>query len=69
MERFDIVKPLNSTQMQSPNVRTQVRQGPIMGDDDCLGTMLKSGQSYSAIQAATGCSRATVAKIARRQAA
>jgi DNA invertase Pin-like site-specific DNA recombinase len=28
--------------------------------------MLKDGQSYSAIQAVTGCSRATVAKIAKR---
>jgi hypothetical protein len=29
--------------------------------------MLKAGQSWSAIQAATGCSRATIAKIAKRQ--
>jgi uncharacterized protein YerC len=30
--------------------------------------MLKAGQSWSAIQAATGCSRATIAKIAKRAA-
>jgi uncharacterized protein YerC len=28
--------------------------------------MLASGQSWSSIQAATGCSRATIAKIAKR---
>jgi uncharacterized protein YerC len=28
--------------------------------------MLRSGASWSTIQAATGCSRATVAKIAKR---
>jgi DNA invertase Pin-like site-specific DNA recombinase len=33
-----------------------------------IASMLKSGQSWSAIQAATGCSRATIAKIAKRQA-
>jgi DNA invertase Pin-like site-specific DNA recombinase len=33
-----------------------------------IASMLKSGQSYSAIQAAMGCSRATIAKIAKRQA-
>jgi DNA invertase Pin-like site-specific DNA recombinase len=32
-----------------------------------IASMLRSGQSYSAIQAATGCSRATIAKIAKRQ--
>jgi DNA invertase Pin-like site-specific DNA recombinase len=31
-----------------------------------IATMLKAGLSYSAVQAATGCSRATVAKIAKR---
>lgn len=31
-----------------------------------IATMLASGTSYSAIQTATGCSRATVAKIAKR---
>jgi DNA invertase Pin-like site-specific DNA recombinase len=31
--------------------------------------MLKAGQSWSAIQAATGCSRATVAKLAKRASA
>jgi DNA invertase Pin-like site-specific DNA recombinase len=34
-----------------------------------IASMLKSGQSWSAIQAATGCSRATIAKIAKRQTA
>jgi DNA invertase Pin-like site-specific DNA recombinase len=34
-----------------------------------IAGMLRSGMSWSAIQAATGCSRATVAKIAKRQAA
>jgi uncharacterized protein YerC len=29
--------------------------------------MLKAGQSYSDVQEATGCSRATVAKIAKRR--
>ena len=33
-----------------------------------IASMLKAGQSWSAIQAATGCSRATIAKIAKRQA-
>jgi DNA invertase Pin-like site-specific DNA recombinase len=31
-----------------------------------IAAMLASGTSYSAVQAATGCSRATVAKIAKR---
>jgi DNA invertase Pin-like site-specific DNA recombinase len=31
-----------------------------------IGAMLAAGASYSAVQAATGCSRATVAKIAKR---
>jgi len=31
--------------------------------------MLKAGASYSEVQEATGCSRATVAKIAKRAAA
>jgi DNA invertase Pin-like site-specific DNA recombinase len=31
-----------------------------------IATMLAAGTSYSAIQEATGCSRATVAKIAKR---
>ena len=31
-----------------------------------IATMLKNGNSYSQIQAATGCSRATVAKISKR---
>jgi DNA invertase Pin-like site-specific DNA recombinase len=34
--------------------------------NESIATMLKAGLSYSAIQAATGCSRATVAKIAKR---
>jgi DNA invertase Pin-like site-specific DNA recombinase len=33
-----------------------------------IASMLKAGQSWSAIQAATGCSRATIAKIAKRKA-
>jgi DNA invertase Pin-like site-specific DNA recombinase len=33
-----------------------------------IASMLKAGQSWSAIQAATGCSRATIAKIAKRAA-
>jgi DNA invertase Pin-like site-specific DNA recombinase len=33
-----------------------------------IASMLRSKQSWSAIQAATGCSRATIAKIAKRQA-
>lgn len=31
-----------------------------------IAAMLRAGQSYSQVQAATGCSRATVAKIAKR---
>jgi uncharacterized protein YerC len=31
-----------------------------------IATMLKAGTSYTDIQAATGCSRATIAKIAKR---
>ena len=34
-----------------------------------IATMLAAGTSYSAIQDATGCSRATIAKIAKRTAA
>jgi hypothetical protein len=33
-----------------------------------IASMLKAGQSWSAIQAAADCSRATIAKIAKRQA-
>jgi DNA invertase Pin-like site-specific DNA recombinase len=33
-----------------------------------IASMLRAGQSWSAIQAATGCSRATIAKIAKRRA-
>jgi DNA invertase Pin-like site-specific DNA recombinase len=33
-----------------------------------IASMLAAGASWSSIQAATGCSRATVAKIAKRQA-
>src|SRR6267154_4194827 len=32
-----------------------------------IATMLDDGKSWSSIQAATGCSRATIAKIAKRQ--
>jgi DNA invertase Pin-like site-specific DNA recombinase len=31
-----------------------------------IATMLRSGASYTAVQEATGCSRATIAKIAKR---
>jgi DNA invertase Pin-like site-specific DNA recombinase len=31
-----------------------------------IGQMIAAGQSWSSIQAATGCSRATIAKIAKR---
>jgi DNA invertase Pin-like site-specific DNA recombinase len=34
-----------------------------------IGKMLAAGASWSSIQAATGCSRATIAKIAKRVAA
>jgi DNA invertase Pin-like site-specific DNA recombinase len=34
--------------------------------NESIAGMLKAGLSYSAVQAATGCSRATVAKIAKR---
>jgi len=34
-----------------------------------IASMLQAGASWSAIQAATGCSRATIAKIAKRKAA
>ena len=34
--------------------------------NESIATMLKAGLSYSAIQAATDCSRATVAKVAKR---
>ena len=37
--------------------------------NDGIAAMLKAGQTYSQIQAATGCGRATVAKIAKRTAA
>jgi hypothetical protein len=33
-----------------------------------IASMLAAGASWSSIQAATGCSRPTVAKIAKRQA-
>jgi DNA invertase Pin-like site-specific DNA recombinase len=32
-----------------------------------ISSMLRTGQTWTAIQAATGCSRATIAKIAKRQ--
>jgi uncharacterized protein YerC len=31
-----------------------------------IGRMIAAGQSWNTIQAATGCSRATIAKIAKR---
>jgi DNA invertase Pin-like site-specific DNA recombinase len=34
--------------------------------NNSIAAMLKSGQSYTEIQAATGCSRSTIAKIAKR---
>ena len=34
--------------------------------NDGIGCMIAAGQSWSSIQAATGCSRATIAKIAKR---
>jgi DNA invertase Pin-like site-specific DNA recombinase len=34
-----------------------------------IASMLQAGASWSAVQAATGCSRATIAKIAKRKAA
>ena len=37
--------------------------------NDGIAAMLRAGRSYSQIQAATGCGRATVAKIAKRTAA
>jgi DNA invertase Pin-like site-specific DNA recombinase len=33
-----------------------------------IAGMLRSGMSWTAIQAATGCSRATIAKVAKRAA-
>jgi DNA invertase Pin-like site-specific DNA recombinase len=36
--------------------------------NDGIAGMLKGGMSWSAIQAATGCSRATIAKVAKRAA-
>jgi DNA invertase Pin-like site-specific DNA recombinase len=36
--------------------------------NDGIAGMLRSGMSWSAIQAATGCSRATIAKVAKRAA-
>jgi DNA invertase Pin-like site-specific DNA recombinase len=35
--------------------------------NNSIAAMLKSGQSYTEIQAATGCSRSTIAKIAKRR--
>lgn len=35
--------------------------------NDGIGRLLAAGQSWSAIQRATGCSRATIAKVAKRQ--
>jgi DNA invertase Pin-like site-specific DNA recombinase len=34
--------------------------------NDGIARMIAAGQSWSSIQAATGCSRATIAKIAKR---
>ena len=34
--------------------------------NDGIGRMIAAGQSWTSIQVATGCSRATVAKIAKR---
>jgi DNA invertase Pin-like site-specific DNA recombinase len=38
------------------------------GRNEGIARMLRSGMSWTAIQAATGCSRATIAKVARRAA-
>jgi DNA invertase Pin-like site-specific DNA recombinase len=35
--------------------------------NDSIGRMIAAGQSWNTIQAATGCSRATIAKIAKRE--
>ena len=40
-----------------------------VGRNAGIGAMLRGGASWSAIQKATGCSRATISKIARRTAA
>jgi DNA invertase Pin-like site-specific DNA recombinase len=40
-----------------------------VGRNNGIAAMLRSGESWSAVQAAFGCSRATVAKIASREAA
>jgi DNA invertase Pin-like site-specific DNA recombinase len=37
-----------------------------VGRNDGIGRMISAGQSWSSIQAATGCSRATIAKLAKR---
>ena len=36
--------------------------------NDGIAGMLKSGMSWTAIQLATGCSRATIARVAKREA-
>jgi DNA invertase Pin-like site-specific DNA recombinase len=40
-----------------------------VGRNDGIASMLRAGESWSAIQAAFGCSRATIAKVAKRGAA
>jgi DNA invertase Pin-like site-specific DNA recombinase len=53
---------------------TPFEAGPVQGRPEDternagIASMLKAGQSWSTIQAATGCSRATIAKIAKRAA-
>jgi DNA invertase Pin-like site-specific DNA recombinase len=45
--------------------RYKGRQADVERNDG-IGRMIAAGQSWSSIQAATGCSRATIAKIAKR---
>ncbi len=55
---------------QAPRPQGKYRGRPENTDRNAgIGAMLRGGASWSAIQKATGCSRATIAKIARRSAA
>jgi hypothetical protein len=63
---------INRQKSVRPSRRRQFQDARIFGRakdaerNDGIARMISAGQSWSSIQAATGCSRATIAKIAKR---
>ena len=49
-----------------PSLRANIAVDPKTQPDAGIASMLKSGDSWTAIEGAFGCSRATIAKIAKR---